>query len=81
MNYRLVIKILMGLLLVAALIFGGLKLINWLSDFIIDIFTGAELDDDYANELVTPEPLPTMPDYMGDDSFYDSAGSVEFNGE
>ena len=32
--------------------------------------------DEYRPE--TPEPLPTMPEYMEDDSFYDNASDMDY---
>ena len=80
MKYRYLIKLLLGILFIILLVFTGIRLFSTLTEFMIDMFTGAEVPDSgYENELVTPEPLPTMPDYMADDSFYDNAGSVDFN--
>ena len=82
MKYRFLIRLLLGLLIIIILSFVGFKMINWLSDFVIDLFIETEfVDNGYENDLITPEPMPTMPDYIGEDSFYDSAGSVDFTDE
>lgn len=82
MKYRLLVKLILGVTAVILLAIIGLKMIDTLSGLLIGVFTNAEVGTDgYENELVTPEPMPTMPGYIGEDSFYDSAGSVDFNGE
>ena len=82
MKYRFMIKLVLGLLLIVFLVFTAYKLIDVLTGFVIDAVLGDRaLESSYENELVTPEPMPTMPDYMSDDSFYDTAGSVDFGDE
>ena len=79
MKAKFIVKLILGLMLVAALIFLCYRLTDSLAGFIVDIFSGGEIEDDRGDyELYTPEPMPTMPEYMGDDSFYDDAGSVDF---
>ncbi|MBQ4090226.1 MAG: hypothetical protein IJC56_10190 [Clostridia bacterium] len=57
-------------------------MVDSLATLIVGAFSGSELPDDgYESELYTPEPMPTMPGYMSDDSFYDEAGSVDFGDE
>ena len=82
MKKGFIIKLVLGLLLITALILIGYKLLDTLAGFIVDAISGAEFPmEDYSDELYTPEPLPTMPGYMFDDSFYDDAGSVIFGDE
>ena len=82
MTTRFFIKLLLGLLLIFALTFAGYKLFDGISSMIINVFSGTEIQEaGYENEFATPEPMPTMPDYMNDDSFYDNAGSVDFGDE
>jgi len=82
MKYRFIIKLVLGLLLIIFLVFTAYKLIDALTGFVIDAVLGDRtLESSYENELVTREPMPTMPDYMNDDSFYDNAGSVDFGDE
>ena len=82
MKLRFFVKLLCGLLLIAALAFAAYKLLDGISVLIIDALSGTNLPDNgHETEMVTPEPMPTMPDYMTDDSFYDSAGSVDIGDE
>lgn len=82
MKKGFVVKLVLSVLLVVALVFIGYKMIGALTELIVGAISGAELHNDgYESELVTPEPMPTMPAYMGDDSFYDNAGSVDFGDE
>lgn len=82
MKARFTVKLILGLVLVAALIFVCYRLTDSLAGLIGNIFSGGELPDDAGDyALYTPEPMPTMPAYIGDDSFYDNAGSVEFGDE
>lgn len=77
-----IVKLILGLMLVAALIFLCYRLTDSLAGLIGDIFSGGRINDDSGDyELYTPEPMPTMPAYMGDDSFYDNAGGVDFGEE
>ena len=77
-----IVKLILGLMLVAALIFLCYRLTDSLAGLIGDIFSGGRINDDSGDyELYTPEPMPTMPAYIGDDSFYDNAGSVDFGEE
>ena len=39
--------------------------------------TEYEAEEDYVIE--TPEPMPTMPDYMKEDSFYDNAENPDID--
>lgn len=82
MKARFIVKLILGLMLVAALIFLCYRLTGSLAGLIGNIFSGGKIDDESGDyELYTPEPMPTMPAYMGDDSFYDNADSVEFGDE
>ena len=82
MKRGLVVKIVLGLLLIIVLVILGFRMVSSLTTLVVDVFSGAEIPEEgYENELYTPEPMPTMPDYMRDDSFYDDAGSVEFGDE
>lgn len=77
-----IVKLILGLMLVAALIFLCYRLTDSLAGLIGDIFSGGRINDDSGDyELYTPEPMPTMPAYIGDDSFYDNAGGVDFGEE
>ena len=77
-----IVKLILGLMLVAALIFLCYRLTDSLAGLIGDIFSGGRINDDSGDyELYTPEPMPTMPAYIGDDSFYDNAGRVDFGEE
>lgn len=77
-----IVKLILGLMLVAALIFLCYRLTDSLAGLIGDIFSGGRINDDSGDyELYTPEPMPTMPAYIGDDSFYDNAGVVDFGEE
>lgn len=82
MKARYTVKLILGLGLVAALIFVCYRMTDSLAGLVGSIFSGGEIMDDNGDyALYTPEPMPTMPDYMGDDSFYDNAGNVEFEDE
>ena len=71
------IKLALGVGLILLLAMLGFRLVEMFSDFIGGVKGGAVVDDgDYVME--TPEPAPTIPAYMQDDSFYDNAGSMEF---
>ena len=77
-----IVKLILGLMLVAALIFLCYRLTDSLAGLRGDIFSGGRINDDSGDyELYTPEPMPTMPAYIGDDSFYDNAGGVDFGEE
>lgn len=82
MKARFAVKLIFGLALVAALIFACYRITDTLTGLFGNIFSGGGIYDDSGDyELYTPEPMPTMPSYIGDDSFYDNAGSVEFDDE
>lgn len=71
------IKLILGILSIILLIAVGSYMLNGM----INAFTslmGGEIPDDGSGDYVieTPEPMPTMPAYMQEDSFYDNAGSV-----
>jgi len=72
------IKLAAGLISIVLLIMVGVWLVNSMIDTFIALF--AEEDNLYDGADVyavgTPEPRPTMPAYMQEDSFYDNAGSV-----
>jgi hypothetical protein len=70
------VKLTLGVGLIALLILLGYRLVDLFAGFIGGVKSGAVVDDgSYVME--TPEPAPTMPDYMQDDSFYDNAGSMD----
>ena len=82
MRTGIAIKLVLGIMLVVLLVIVGYKMLNIFSNTLVGMLNNAEIpnkDGDY--QLYTPEPMPTMPDYMGDDSFYDNAGSVDFGDE
>lgn len=82
MKYRFVVKLIFGLMLVAALVFLCYQLTDSLAGLIGDILSGGDIDGESGDyETYTPEPMPTMPAYIGEDSFYDNADSVEFGDE
>lgn len=71
------IKLTLGVAVIILLAVLGYRMVDLFADFIGGIKSGAVIDDgDYVME--TPTPAPTMPEYMQDDSFYDSAGSMNF---
>ena len=64
------------------LVVAGYRLTTFFADTIIGMITNETIIDDSGDyQLYTPEPMPTMPAYMGEDSFYDNAGDVDFDGE
>lgn len=72
------VKLVLGLALIALLVTAGVYLLEYFIDTMTNFLDGEIPDDgsgDYA--VITPEPRPTMPAYMGEDSFYDNAGSVD----
>lgn len=82
MKSRFAVKLILGLVLVAALVFLCYRLTDSLAGLIGDILSGGDIDDESGDyEMYTPEPMPTMPAYIGEDSFYDNADSVEFGEE
>ena len=82
MKVGFIIKLLAGVLLIVLVAFGGYKLVTIITGTVSDMLTGSLIGEDSTDyQLYTPEPMPTMPDYMGDDSFYDNAGSVDFGDE
>jgi len=74
-----VVKFAIGLVLVILFITLCYILMKGASNFVSNAMSDAPIDTggDYAIE--TPEPLPTMPAEMLDDSYYDDAGKM--NGE
>ena len=73
------VKLALGLALIALLCLAAYKLLDGILDFVSKIGDGGgEIvsADEYRPE--TPEPLPTMPDYMEDDSFYDNASDRDY---
>ena len=74
------VKLALGLALIALLCLAAYKLLDGILDFVSKIGDGGgEIvsADEYRPE--TPEPLPTMPEYMEDDSFYDNASDMDYN--
>jgi len=71
------IKLTLGVAVIILLAMLGYRLVDLFADFIGGVKSGAVIDDgDYVEE--TAEPAPTVPAYIQDDSFYDSAGSMDF---
>ncbi len=69
------IKLTLGVGLIVLLALLGYRLVDVFVDFIGGAMRGTVVDDgEYVME--TAEPLPTIPAYMQDDSFYDNAGSM-----
>lgn len=71
------VKLVLGLVSIVLLIIVGSYLLESMINAFTNLMSGEIPDDgsgDYAIE--TPEPMPTMPAYMQEDSFYDNAGSV-----
>lgn len=82
MNAKFIVKFILGIVLVLALVLVCYRLMDTITSTAVNWFSNAEIpnvDGDY--EIHTPEPMPTMPAYMGDDSFYDNAGNVDFGDE
>ena len=74
------VKLALGLAWLALLCLAAYKLLDGILDFVSKIGDGGgEIvsADEYRPE--TPEPLPTMPEYMEDDSFYDNASDMDYN--
>ena len=70
------VKLVLGLALIALLLMLGVRLVDALVGFLGKIGGGPAYDEEYVVE--TPEPAPTMPDYMLDDSFYDNAADMDY---
>lgn len=69
------IKLTLGVGLIVLLALLGYRLVDVFVDFIGGAMRGTVADDgEYVME--PPEPAPTIPAYMQDDSFYDNAGSM-----
>ena len=82
MKKGLVIKCLLGLALIALLLYAGYRMVDYFADTIIMMLNNDVIYDGSGDyEMYTPEPMPTMPDYMKEDSFYDNADDVIFDGE
>lgn len=71
------VKLTLGVGVIILLALLGYRLVDLFADFIGGVKNDAVVDDG-AYVMETPEPMPTMPEYMQDDSFYDNAGSVDF---
>lgn len=72
------VRLALGLLVIALLLFLGYRLLNGILDFAVKIpEDGGLVEGEEIYEMETPEPMPTMPAYMMEDSFYDNAGSVD----
>lgn len=72
------IKLMAGVAAIALLIGALVYLANFLIDAAVGIMGGGIIPADGSGDYVmeTQEPMPTMPEYMREDSFYDNAGSV-----
>ncbi len=82
MKKGLIVKGILGLLLIVLLIVAGYRMIGFFADTIVGMINNETIADDSGDyQLYTPEPMPTMPAYMGEDSFYDNAGDVVFGDE
>lgn len=82
MKKSLIIKIILGLLLVAFLIFAAYRITDYFATAIVRMLNNETIVDESGDyQLYTPEPMPTMPAYMGEDSFYDNADEVDFGDE
>ena len=71
------VKLILGLAVIAMLVFLCYKMIDLFAGYISNAVVGGVLKGDEVYVAETPEPMPTMPDYMKQDSFYDNAGSVD----
>ena len=82
MKAGITIKIIIGLLLIALLIFACVRMVDIFASAVVNILSGNDIEMETDEQImITPEPMPTMPAYMGEDSFYDNAGSVIFDDE
>lgn len=82
MKGAFVIKLILGLALIALLLFAGFKLVTMFTETVIGMLSNDVITDDTGDyQMYTPEPMPTMPPYIGEDSFYDNAGDVVFGDE
>lgn len=78
MSGSTIAKLIMGILVLCLLVVMAIMMVNGFANVISGLFDGdytAEDSEEYYME--TPEPQPTMPDYMADDSFYDDLGGVD----
>ena len=79
MKVGTIVKIAIGLLVIALLIVIGYRLI----DFFVDIVSDGPVSDDYVTEEdydpEADETRVTMLPYMADDSFYDNAENEEIH--
>ena len=82
MKLSLIVKIVLGIALIALLLFVGIRLVTNLTETVVGMLSNDPIIDESGDyQLYTPEPLPTMPPYIGDDSFYDNADDVVFGDE
>ena len=78
MKAKFWVKLIFGLAVIALMIALGYYLVRSLTDFVLNLSDGGGyLPEEEVFVMETPEPMPTMPAYMGEDSFYDNAGSVQ----
>lgn len=79
MKARFWVKFVLGLAAILLLIAAGVYLVEYFIDTMTNFLGGGEIPDDGSGDyaIVTPEPYPTMPAYMREDSFYDNADSVD----
>ena len=74
------VKLALGLALVVMLGLAAYKLLDGILDFVAKIDEGGgEIVSAGEYRPETPEPMPTMPEYMGDDSFYDNASDMDYH--
>jgi len=82
MRKGLLIKIILGLVLVALLMYLAVEIVSKLTETVVGMLGNDNIVDESGDyQLYTPEPMPTMPAYMGEDSFYDNAEEVDFGNE
>lgn len=82
MKAGIIIRIAAGLALVIVLALVCVKLLDMMGGAVVNLLSGDSTPGGFDEQvMLTPEPMPTMPAYMGEDSFYDNAGSVVFDDE
>ena len=72
------IKLTLGIMLIILLVVLGHRLVDAIAGMVGNLAGGGLIEEDCDYAIHSPEPMPTMPAYMQEDSFYDEAGRMDF---
>ncbi|MGI6239137.1 MAG: hypothetical protein ACOYI5_05875 [Christensenellales bacterium] len=79
MKIGFLVKLILGILLIALLVLLGYRLVDTIAGMVGNLAGGGQVVEEDGDYLIpTTEPMPTMPAHMQEDSFYDDAGRMDY---